>query len=76
MPCVLSLPSVTVYRTRLDGLSVEVSTGATVDKALHELAMELEKVRSLLASETARCCDAQIELEQLRSLWIDLSDGS
>lgn len=76
MSCVLSLPSVTVYRTKLDGVSVEVKTGATFDKALHELATELERVKTLLTSETARCCDAQMELDHLRGLWIDLSEGS
>lgn len=70
------LPSVTVYRTRLDGLSVELSAGASAEKALHELAMELERVKAQLTDEIARCCDAQMALEHFRGLGIDLSEGA
>lgn len=70
------LPSVTVYRTRLDGLSVELNAGASAEKALHELAMELERVKAQLTDEIARCCDAQMALEHFRVLGIDLSEGA
>lgn len=66
----------TVYRTRLDGLSVELNAGANPEKALHELAIELERVKTLLIDETARCCDAQMALQSLRGIGFDLSDGA
>lgn len=77
MPPILArLPSVTVYRTRLDGLSVELHAGVRPEKALHELAVELERVKKLLVDETARCCDAQMELQSLRGLCFELSDSA
>lgn len=71
----VKLPSVTVYRAKQAGVSVEIASGACVDRALYELAMELVRVQALLTDETARCCDAQMALDAIRGIGIDLSEG-